>query len=82
MPDILNDTEKVVVETIRIRLSTEQVLQYLQDHGFPMSRDTYFRHKRKVEEKKFIRLYYISTIHFQDQHLDNRIDNFNEYRIK
>ncbi|MDR4511640.1 MAG: hypothetical protein MRJ93_08040 [Nitrososphaeraceae archaeon] len=47
-----------------------------------MSRDTYFRHKRKVEEKKFIRLYYIPTIDFQDQHLDNRIDNLNEYRIK
>ena len=68
--NMLIDIEMGVVETIRMRLSTEQALQYLQDHGFNMSRATYFRYKRKVEEKKFERLYKISKIGFQDQHLE------------
>lgn len=57
-----------------MRLSTEQALQYLQDHGLKLSRATYFRYKRKVEEKKLERLSHMVQIGFQDQHLD-RIDN-------
>ena len=70
---ILNDTEKAVVETIRMRLSTEHALQYMKDNGFCVSRATYFRHKKKLEEKKFERLYNIANIGFEDQHL-TRID--------
>ena len=70
---MLNDTEKAVVETMRMRLTTDQALQYLKDNEFPMSRASYFRHKKKLEEKKLKRLYEIAKIGFQDQHLD-RID--------
>jgi hypothetical protein len=38
-----------------------------------MSRASYFRHKKKLEEKKLKRLYEIAKIGFQDQHLE-RID--------
>jgi len=65
---ILNDTEKAVVETIRMRLSTEQALQYMKDNGFSVSRATYFRHKKKLE-----RLYHMANLGFEYQHLD-RID--------
>jgi hypothetical protein len=73
MLSILSDTEKAVVETIRMRLSTEQALQYMKDNGFSVSRATYFRHKKKLEEKKLERLYHMATLGFEYQHLD-RID--------
>src|SRR5215211_2288007 len=71
---ILNDTEKAVVETIRMRLSTEQSLQYMKDNGFSISRATYFRHKKKLEEKKLERLYHMANLGFEYQCLD-RIDD-------
>ena len=73
MLSILSDTEKAVVETIRMRLSTEQALQYMKDNGFYVSRATYFRHKKKLEEKKLERLYHMANLGFEYQHLD-RID--------
>ena len=73
MTSMLSDTEKAVVETIRMRLTTQQALQYLQDNGFSVSRATYFRHKRRVEDRKLERLYHIAKIGFVDQHLQ-RID--------
>ena len=69
----MSDTEKAVVETIRMRLSTEQALQYMKDNGFSVSRATYFRHKKKLEEKKLERLYHMANLGFEYQHLD-RID--------
>ncbi|HET6717874.1 MAG TPA: DUF4756 family protein [Nitrososphaeraceae archaeon] len=73
MLSLLSDTEKAVVETIRMRLSTEQALQYMKDIGFSVSRATYFRHKKKLEEKKLERLYHMANLGFEYQHLD-RID--------
>ncbi|HSF51877.1 MAG TPA: hypothetical protein VLA74_14040 [Nitrososphaeraceae archaeon] len=73
MLSILSDIEKAVVETIRMRLSTEQALQYMKDNGFYISRATYFRHKKKLEEKKLERLCHMANIGFEYQHLD-RID--------
>lgn len=72
---MLNDTEKAVVETIRMRLTTDQALQYLKDNEFPMSRASYFRHKKKLDQMKLKRLYHIAKIGFEDQHLE-RIDNY------
>ncbi len=73
MLSILSDTEKAVVETIRMRLSTEHALQYMKDNGLSVSRATYFRHKKKLEEKKLERLYHMANLGFEYQHLD-RID--------
>jgi hypothetical protein len=70
MLSILSDTEKAVVETIRMRLSTEQALQYMKENGFFVSRATYFRHKKKLEEKKLERLYHMATLGFEYQYLD------------
>lgn len=73
MLSLLSDTEKAVVDTIRMRLSTEQALQYMKDNGFSISRATYFRHKKKLEEKKLERLNYMTHLGFEYQCLD-RID--------
>ena len=72
---MLSDTEKAVIEAIRMRLTTDQALQYLKDNEFPLSRASYFRHKKKLEEKKLKRLYEIGKIGFQDQHLET-IDQY------
>lgn len=70
---MLDDIEKLVVETIRMRLTTQQALENLKDNEFPVSRATYFRHKRRVEEKKLERFTHIAKIGFEDQHLQ-RVD--------
>ena len=75
MSTMLSDTEKAVVETIRMRLTTDQALQYLKDNEFHLSRASYFRHKKKLEQMKLKRLYHIAQIGFQDQHLE-RIDTY------
>ena len=71
---MLSDTDKAVVETIRMRLTTDQALQYLKDNEFHLSRASYFRHKKKLEQMKLRRLYHIAKMGFQEQHLD-RLDN-------
>jgi hypothetical protein len=71
---ILTERQKAVIETIRMRLSEQQSLEYLKEVGFTCSPATYYREKKKVEEMKLKRLYHIASIGFVDQHLD-RIDN-------
>src|SRR5215203_395755 len=71
---ILTERQKAVIETIRMRLSEQQSLEYLKEVGFACSVATFYREKKKVEEMKLKRLYLIASIGFVDQHLD-RIDN-------
>lgn len=71
---ILTERQKAVIETIRMRLSEQQSLEYLKEVGFLCSVATFYREKKKVEAMKLKRLYHIAKIGFQDQHLD-RIDN-------
>jgi hypothetical protein len=70
---ILNERQKTVIETIRMRHSEQQSLEYLKEVGFACSAATFYREKKKVEELKLKRLY-IASIGFVDQHLE-RIDN-------
>jgi hypothetical protein len=60
----------VVIETITMRLSTEEALTYLHDHGFLIKEATYFRDKAKLEKTKMQRLYLKVKVGFVDQHLD------------
>jgi hypothetical protein len=64
---VLSDTQKVVVQTITMRLHTEDALSYLKDCGIKMARRNYFRYK-KVESLKWQRLMNIANL-FTDQHL-------------
>ena len=71
---MLTERQRAVIETIRMRLSEQQSLEYLENVGFTCSAATFYREKKKVEELKLKRLYHIVSIGFVDQHLD-RIDN-------
>jgi hypothetical protein len=59
---------------MRMRLTIEQSLEYMQDAGFPVSQATYCRIKRKLQNQKLKRLYHIAKIGFTDVHL-TAIDN-------
>jgi len=69
MQSILTDSEKAVVETITMKMHISPALEYLKDCGFKMSERTYYRYKKKVEEMKLQRLYFVAK-HFQEQHLE------------
>ena len=72
--NILTETQRFIIECIRMRLTEKQSLEYLKEVGFPCSAATFYREKKKVEEMKLKRLYHIASIGFVDQHL-HRIDN-------
>ena len=73
MLSMLTDTQKVVVDTMTMRLSTVKSLEYLKAHGYEMSQRNYFRHKNKIQSLKLKRLYHIAKMGFEEQHLE-RID--------
>ena len=66
----ISDRQKVVIETVTMRLSTKEALLYLHEHGFPIKEATYYREKAKLENMKMERLYLMSKVGFIDQHLD------------
>jgi len=68
--NVLSEQDRAVLETIRMRLSRQESLLYLKDHGFEMSQTTLTRHKRKLESQKLKRLYNIAKYGFQDAHLE------------
>ena len=72
---MLDDRKKLVIETIRMRLTEKQSLAYLREMGFEISPKTYYNDKRKVESLKLKRLFHIAAIGFEDQHLE-RIDTY------
>ena len=73
MLSILSDTQKAIVETVTMRLHLPQALEFLQDAGFKMSRRTYYRHKKKIEDMVLERMHHIAKIAYKEQHLE-RLD--------
>jgi hypothetical protein len=65
---ILTDTEKAVVETITMRMHTDEALAYLKDCSITMVKRSYYRYKKKVEAMKWQRLMHAANL-FTHQHL-------------
>ena len=72
--NILTDRQKAVLETVKMRLTEKESLEYLKDNGFEISDTTLYREKSKLEKMKLKRLYQIAKYGFEEQHLE-RIDN-------
>jgi len=70
MLTILSETERAVVATLIMDLDADVALEYLDAHGHKMSRATWYRHRKNLDDKKWERLYHIARIGFEDQHLD------------
>ena len=66
----ITDRQKIVIETISMRLSAKEALIYLYEHGFPIKEATYYREKAKLENMKMKRLNLMAKVGFADQHLD------------
>jgi hypothetical protein len=70
--NILTDTENAVLQTMTMGMSPSKAVAYLKEAGIEISKRTYFRAKKRIEETKWQRLYRIAEL-FTDQHL-HRID--------
>ena len=62
-----------VIQTMVMKLSETESLQYLDKKGFKISRDSFYRIKRNIQQSRFDRLNLIAKHGFVDQHLE-RID--------
>ena len=56
-----------------MKLSEKESMEYLHDKGFKISRDSFYRLKRSIQQSRFDRLSLIAKSQFVDQHLE-RID--------
>ena len=70
----MNDTEELVLQTIRMRLKGKDAIAYLQAHGITISIQHYYKVKGQIDKDKLGRLHEIGKYGFVDQHLE-RIDN-------
>jgi hypothetical protein len=68
-----NTISPFIIQTMVMKLSEKESLEYLHDKGFKISRDSYYRLKRKIQASRFDRLSLIAKEGFVDQHLE-RID--------
>jgi hypothetical protein len=62
-----------IIETMVMKLSEKESLQYLHDKDFKISHNHFYRLKRKIQASRFDRLSLIAKHGFVDQHLE-RID--------
>ena len=61
---ILTERQRAVLETMKMRLTEKEALEYLKDTGFEMSDTTWYREKNKLENMKLDRLYHIAKLWF------------------
>jgi len=62
-----------IIQTMVMRLSEKESMQYLYDRGFKISVQHFYRLKKSIQQSRFDRLSLIAKSQFVDQHLE-RID--------
>lgn len=67
---VLNDRQKLILETMITQRTTKQALEYLRQNGFEITERTLRRDKKIIKEKNLRRLYQIAKMDFQDQHIE------------
>jgi len=70
----LNDRQRAVVATMRMRLTEKEAMAFLKQEGFPMSAMTWYRIKAWLKATGLQRMHYIASIGFEQQH-NARIEN-------
>ena len=71
---IKNDSIKpLIIQTMIMRLTQNESMQYLHDKGFEISVPQFYRLKKTIQQSRFDRLSLIAKTQFVDQHLE-RID--------
>ena len=69
MRTVLNERQKLVLETVYKQYTTTQTLKYLEAQGFPSSKSTIKRDKNFIRKNSLLRLYQIAKVGFEDQHI-------------
>ena len=67
---MLNDTEILVLQTIRMRFKGSEALAYMKANGKEISLQHYYKVKGHLDATKLKRLHEIGTHGFEDQHLE------------
>jgi len=62
-----------IIEVIVLRLREREAMAYLEDRGFKISHDFYYRLRKEVQQSTHTRLNLIASEEFMAQHLE-RID--------
>ena len=70
----MNDTENLVMQTARMRLTGKEAVLYMRARGTSISLKHYYKVKGKIDSEKLNRLHEIGKYGFVDQHLE-RIEN-------
>ena len=68
-----NARKSFIIQTMVMRLSEKESLQYLSDRGYKVSVQHLYRLKKAIQQSRFDRLSLIAKSQFVDQHLE-RID--------
>jgi hypothetical protein len=51
-----NTIQPFIIQTMVMRLSEKESLEYLKGKGYTISHDTFYRYKRKIKHSRFDRL--------------------------
>jgi hypothetical protein len=70
---LLTDRQRTIFETVRMRLSPKDAIQYLQDQEVPLRDLEHYKDKTKSKKLDLERFYYISKILFEED-IFQRID--------
>jgi hypothetical protein len=64
------ETERAVIDTMTMRLTNEEALQYLREQGHPIAQRTLYNYRKTIKKKTRLYLHTIAGITFEQQHLD------------
>ncbi|MGA9743968.1 MAG: hypothetical protein WBQ16_05075 [Nitrososphaeraceae archaeon] len=66
----LSEYKRAVLTTITMRLTRKEALDYLREHGYPISNSTLGRIKSELKRNSLSRMHQIAAYEFHEQHLN------------
>jgi hypothetical protein len=76
-----NTIQPFIIQAMVMRFSEKESMQYLHDKGFTISRDSFYRLKRKIQESRFERLSLLTKQGFVDQHFPFELNPGQEFTV-
>lgn len=70
---MLTNRQKIVIETMIMRFTEKESIEYLEKHGCKISKRTLYIEKKKINDMKYERIKLMAQLTFEDQHLE-RLD--------
>jgi CRISPR/Cas system endoribonuclease Cas6 (RAMP superfamily) len=72
---INNTIRPFIIQTMVMKLSEKESIQYLYEKGFKISRDSFYRIKRSIQQSKFDRLSSIAKSKFKAKPFSKKIED-------